>query len=78
MSKVIDIEDRLKLEQKKKARVDKASISARIFLKGISSNVTDNDSAKMKTAPGMIQGYNSQALIDAKHQVIIHGEAFGS
>jgi hypothetical protein len=56
MSKVIDIEDRLKLEQKKKARVDKASISARIFLKEISSNVTDNDSAKMKTTHGVIQG----------------------
>ena len=32
----------------------------------------------MKTSHGVIQGYNSQALIDAKHQVIIHGEAFGN
>ena len=31
----------------------------------------------MKTSHGVIQGYNSQALIDAKHQVIIHAEAFG-
>ena len=46
--------------------------------KEITSNVTDNDSAKMKTAHGVIQGYNSQALIDGKHQVIIHGEAFGN
>ena len=46
--------------------------------KEISSNLTDNDSAKMKTAHGVIQGYNSQALIDGKHQVIIHGEAFGN
>jgi hypothetical protein len=46
--------------------------------KEISSNVTDNESAKMKTAHGVIQGYNSQALIDGKHQVIIHGEAFGN
>jgi transposase len=45
--------------------------------KEISSNLTDNESAKMKTAHGVIQGYNSQALIDAKHQVIIHAEAFG-
>jgi transposase len=45
--------------------------------KEISSNVTDNDSAKMKTSHGVIQGYNSQALIDGKHQVIIHAEAFG-
>jgi len=45
--------------------------------KEISSNVTDNESAKMKTSHGVIQGYNSQALIDAKHQVIIHAESFG-
>jgi transposase len=45
--------------------------------KEITSNVTDNESAKMKTSHGVIQGYNSQALIDGKHQVIVHGEAFG-
>ena len=45
--------------------------------KEISSNVTDNDSAKMRTSHGLVQGYNSQALIDAKHQVIVHAEAFG-
>ena len=42
------------------------------------SNITDNDSAKMMTSHGVVQGYNSQALIDAKHQVIVHGEAFGN
>ncbi|MDP1762180.1 MAG: transposase, partial [Deltaproteobacteria bacterium] len=42
------------------------------------SNTTDNDSATMMTSHGVVQGYNSQALIDAKHQVIIHGEAFGN
>jgi transposase len=41
------------------------------------SNITDNDSATMMTSHGVVQGYNSQALIDAKHQVIVHGEAFG-
>jgi len=41
------------------------------------SNITDNDSATMMTSHGVIQGYNSQALIDGKHQVIIHGEASG-
>ena len=45
--------------------------------KEISSNLTDNESAKMKTAHGVIQGYNGQALIDGKHQVIVHAEAFG-
>ena len=45
--------------------------------KEISSNVTDNESAEMYTAHGIIQGYNGQALVDSKHQVILHGEAFG-
>ena len=42
------------------------------------SNITDNDSATMMTSHGVVQGYNSQALIDGKHQVIVHGEAFGT
>jgi transposase len=45
--------------------------------KETTSNVTDNESAWMWTSHGPIQGYNGQALIDAKHQVIIHAEAFG-
>ncbi len=44
----------------------------------IQSNVTDNESAKMPTSHGVIQGYNAQALVDAKHQVIVHAETFGS
>jgi Transposase DDE domain/Transposase domain (DUF772) len=44
----------------------------------IQSNVTDNESAKMFTAHGVVQGYNSQALVDAKQQVIVHAEAFGN
>ena len=44
----------------------------------LQSNVTDNESAKMFTAHGVLQGYNSQALGDAKHQVIVHAEAFGN
>jgi len=46
--------------------------------KEIQSNVTDNESAKMPTAHGVIQGYNAQALVDDKHQVIIHPEAMGN
>jgi transposase len=42
------------------------------------SNITDNDSATMMTSHGAVQGYNGQALIDGKHQVIVHGEAFGN
>lgn len=44
----------------------------------LQSNVTDNESAKMKTSHGTIQGYNGQALVDGKHQVVVHAEAFGS
>src|SRR5262245_26627635 len=44
----------------------------------LQSNVTDNESANMFTAHGVLQGYNSQALVDAKHQVIVHAEAFGN
>jgi len=43
----------------------------------IQSNVTDNQSAKMPTSHGVIQGYNAQALVDDKHQVIVHAETFG-
>jgi transposase len=45
--------------------------------KEVRSNVTDNESAMMTTSHGTIQGYNGQALIDGKHQVIVEGEAFG-
>jgi transposase len=44
----------------------------------IQSNLTDNQSAKMPTSHGVIQGYNAQALVDGKHQVIVHAEAFGN
>ena len=46
--------------------------------KEITSNVTDNDSGQMITSHGFIQGYNAQALVDDKHQVVVHGEAFGT
>jgi len=44
----------------------------------VKSNITDNDSALMFTSHGTIQGYNGQAFVDSKHQVIIHGETFGT
>ncbi len=45
--------------------------------KALKSNITDNESAKMKTSHGVIQGYDGVAVVDGKHQVIVHGEAFG-
>ncbi|MFH1217613.1 MAG: transposase [Pseudomonadota bacterium] len=41
------------------------------------SNITDNDSAKMKTSKGVIQGYDGVTAVDGKHQIIVHAEAFG-
>jgi transposase len=41
------------------------------------SNITDNESAKMKTSHGVIQGYDGVTTVDGKHQVIVHAEAFG-
>lgn len=46
--------------------------------KEIQSNVTDNQSAKMPTSHGVIHGYNAQALVDEKHQIIVQAEAFNS
>lgn len=44
----------------------------------VQSNVTDNDSAKMQTGHGVIQGYNAQALVDERHQIIVHAMASGT
>ena len=41
------------------------------------SNITDNESAKMKTHRGVIQGYDGVATTDSKRQVIVQAEAFG-
>jgi transposase len=67
---------------KQAKRIDKwlKENDAKIGSKGreLQSNVTDNESAKMKSSHGTIQGYNGQALVDKKHQVIVHAQAFGN
>lgn len=46
--------------------------------KEVQSNTTDNESAKMVGSHGMVlQGYNANAFVDEKDQVITHAEAFG-
>ena len=45
--------------------------------KPLKSNITDNDSAKMKTSKGVIQGYNGIATSDSKRQIVVHAEAYG-
>ncbi len=52
---------------------DRTGISGNI----IKSNITDNQSAKMKTSHGIIQGYNGVATVDSKHQVVVAAEAYG-
>jgi transposase len=41
------------------------------------SNITDNESAKMKTSHGVVQGYDGVTAVDGKCQIIVHAEAFG-
>ena len=45
--------------------------------KPVKSNITDNESAKMATSKGVIQGYVGVASVDKKHQVIVGAEAYG-
>jgi transposase len=41
------------------------------------SNITDPDSAKMSTTHGVVQGYNGVAVVDGRHQIVVHAEALG-
>lgn len=42
------------------------------------SNRTDNESAKMATAKGVIQGYTAVAAVDDKAQIIVEAQAHGT
>jgi transposase len=67
--------------QKKADRIGKwlEGNDAKIGRQGreIKSNITDNESGTMVSTHGTIQGYNGQALVDDKHQVIVQAEVFG-
>ena len=52
---------------------DKVGASGRVK----KSNITDNESAKMPSSKGVIQGYDGLAMVDGKHQVIVHAQAYG-
>jgi transposase len=43
----------------------------------IQSNVVDNESAKMPSSHGVVQGYIGVAAVDKKRQVAVYAEAFG-
>src|SRR5207248_7616554 len=42
------------------------------------SNRTDNESAKMATGKGVIQGYTAVAAVDGAHQIIVEAQAHGT
>jgi len=42
------------------------------------SNRTDNESAKMATGKGVIQGYTGVAAVDAQHQIVVCAQAHGT
>lgn len=44
----------------------------------LKSNLTDNESATMKTSHGVVQGYTGVAAVDAKSQVVVHASAYGT
>jgi hypothetical protein len=41
-------------------------------------NRTDNDSAKLATSKGVIQGYTSVAAVGSAHQIIVEAQAHGT
>ncbi|WP_319560118.1 transposase [Marispirochaeta sp.] len=45
--------------------------------KEIKSNITDNESAKLKTGEGYIQGYNGLVVTDAKNRIIVNACPIG-
>ena len=45
--------------------------------KPLKSNITDADSATMKTSHGVVQGYTGVAAVDARSQVVVQAQAHG-
>lgn len=53
---------------------DRKGVTGRVNL----SNRTDNESAKMATGKGVIQGYTGVAAVDEKAQIIVEAQAHGT
>ena len=82
-------EDEVSHDLKQKVKLDNSATKISEFLathqekvgsrgKPVKSNITDNDSAKMTTSKGTIQGYNGIAINDDKHQIILQAQTWGS
>ncbi len=63
-----------------KIRAALADFKPRLNRKGeeLKSNLTDPDSAVMKTSHGVVQGYTGVAAVDARSQVVVHATAHGT
>ena len=44
----------------------------------VKSNITDNESGKIQSSDGVIQGYNGIAVADSKNQIIVAANAYGT
>lgn len=62
-----------KIQQWLDENADKQGVSG----KATKSHVFDNESAKMVSSHGVVQGYNGVAGVDSHHQVIVEAKAFG-
>ena len=62
-----------KIKKHLQTSTDRRGLSGNI----VKGNITDNESATMRTSHGTIQGYNGVAAVDAKHQIVVAAEAFG-
>jgi transposase/C4-type Zn-finger protein len=65
------------VSRKLKQFLETEAIRTGVSGREVKSNITDNESAKMKTSHGVIQGYTGVASVDSKHQVVVQAEAFG-
>jgi transposase len=84
------VEEKAELQRKrqrlvaKKERLEeftqsqKPKVATRKSAKEPMSNVTDNESAKIISAHGVIQGYNGVAVTDEKMQIVVAAEAHGT
>lgn len=74
-------QQQIEILQKKAERIEKwlEENEAKVGRQGreVKSNITDNESGTMVSPHGTIQGYNCQALVDDKNQVIVQAEVFG-
>lgn len=46
--------------------------------KEVQSNITDNESAKLMSPHGIVQGYNSLAMVDEKNQIVVAAAVNGA